>query len=352
MSGNTNPEISIIIVNYNGRVWLPACLESLHQQTHSNFEVIFVDNHSQDDSVPFVRSEYPSVHIIQHSSNTGFAAGSNSGLTAARGKYIMLLNTDTRMTPTCLEDLLTAFKQNPRLGCVQPKLIFMHEPDKLDSCGSYLTITGFLQHIGNQQSVNDPRYNKSFPVLSVKGACMMFPRSLLQNTSGLFDEIFWCYFEETDFCWRVWLVGYECWYYPQAVVYHAMGGTSGHHISHPTLQYHSLKNRLITYGANLSTSYALKIIPIHIALNLALSIFLLLTLQPRLAFAIWRALLYCVRNSKIIMRKRHIVQSQLRKIADVAWLPKLTRPIRIRQLLNQIYGLLTYERHKRKPITE
>ncbi len=352
MSGNTKPEISIILVNYNGRVWLPACLESLRQQTHPNFEIIFVDNHSRDDSVTFVRREYPSVQIIQQSSNTGFAAGNNSGLKTAQGEYIVLLNTDTRMTPTGLEDLLAAFKHNPRLGCAQPKLIFMHEPDKLDSCGSYFTSTGFLRHIGNQQNIHDSRYNHSFPVLGVKGACMMFPRALLQQTGGLFDETFWCYFEETDFCCRVWLAGYECWYYPQAIVYHAMGGTSGHHISHPILQYHSLKNRLITYSANLSAPYALKIIPLHLALNIALSIFLLLTFQPRLALAIWRALMYCVRNSKMIMHKRRIVQSQIRKIDDNTWLPKLTRPVRIRQLISQVYGLLTYERHKRKPITE
>lgn len=352
MSASTRPNVSVIIVNYNGLIWLPACLKSLREQTYPPFEVIFVDNCSRDGSVAFVQRTYPEVRLIQNSSNLGFATGNNQGVAAARGQYILLLNTDTRLTPTSLQNMLGAWRTIPRLGCLQPKLIFMHEEDKLDSCGSYFTSTGFLQHIGNQQNTNDPQYAQPFPVLSVKGACLMFPRALLPKTDGLFDESFWCYFEETDFCWRVWLSGYECWYYPPAIVYHAMGGTSGHHLSLETLHYHSLKNRLVTFTKNLSAPIALKTIALHVASNIFLSTFLLLTLRPRLALALWHALGHYAHHLNLILQKRVTVQKKVRTVTDAAWLPPLTRSISHKEMARQVHGFLTYEQNKRQPVTK
>lgn len=344
------PKVSIILVNYNGRVWLPGCLESLRQQQWPDYEIILVDNASTDDSRQFVRAEYPEVKLILSDTNRGFAGGNNLGLQQASGEYILLLNTDTIVTVDFLPKLLEAFTVIPHLGCVQPKLLFMHEPHKLDSCGSYFTATGFLQHIGNQQPANTPEFNQPLPVFSVKGACMMFRRDILEKTGGLFDEDYWCYFEETDFCWRVWLAGYECWYYPKAVIQHAMGGSSGYFIANDFVQYHSLKNRLVTYLKNLSPRKLLIVLPFHLAINWVLSGITLLSGQWRNTFVFYRALWYTIVHLPSILRKRRTVQCTIRRRVDDGFLRQVSRSVGLRDLWHRLIGFIHYERDKRPPI--
>lgn len=342
-------KVSVVIVNYNGRTWLPLCLESLARQTYDPVEIIFVDNCSTDDSVGFVRANFPAVHVYENTWNAGFAGGNNFGLQYATGEFILLLNTDTQVTPTFISDLLVAFEENPKLGCVQPKLIFMHDTTKLDSCGAYFSWTGFLKHIGNQQAENKPEWNKSFPVLSVKGACMMFRRDVLEKVGGLFDDAYWCYFEETDFCLRLWLAGYECWYYPKSVIYHAMGGTSGWLVNTST-QYYSTKNRLATYIKVFSAWTLVRMLPIHIAIHVALVVILSFIGQWKNAWAIIRAFGVTIRHLPDVLRKRAIVQKHIRKISDAAFLQQLTRSMHIRGMFLQLWYFITFEKHKHKPI--
>lgn len=336
------PTVSIIITNHNARRWLADCFESLRRQTYRNFEVIFVDNHSSDDSVEFVRAHYPETIIVQNDRDEGFASGNNIGVRHARGEFILLLNTDTKATDTFLEDLLPSFWEIPSLGCVQPKLFWLYDPTKLDSCGSYFTITGFLQHIGNRQRAALPEYNVPFPVLSVKGACMMFRKELFAHTGGLFDDDYYCYFEETDFCFRVWLAGYECWYYPKASISHAMGGVTGWQMQNARIQYHSFKNRLTTYLKNLSAGTLARMLPLHLALNIATSVALLVGLQPRNCWAICKALLYNLVHLPSTLKKRSFVQQHVRRVSDRAFLPAVTRRFETTELIHQLYHHVMY----------
>jgi hypothetical protein len=349
MPGNNIPELSVIIVNFNGLAWLPQCLSSLRQQTYQDFELIFVDNHSTDDSVAFVSQTYPEATIIQHAKNLGFAGGNNSGIRTAKGKYVILLNTDTRLTPTTFRDLLGAFKTIPRLGCVQPKLILMKDNTKLDSCGSAFTATGFLKHLGNQQSPNLPQWNKAFPVITVKGACMMFPRSILNQTGGLFDDNYFSYFEETDFCFRVWLAGYECWYYPFAQLYHAMGGVSGtYHLTNSFVQYHSYKNRLTTYLKNLSFFSLLHVLPICLISYLIIGFALLVGGQPWNTVAVGKAIIYQLAHLPTILKQRRYIQRFVRQRRDKDFLPPLTQKLSIPSMIKALYHHVTYEWLQRK----
>lgn len=341
-----NGKVSIVITNFNGLRWLKPCLDSVRQQGYKTFEVIFVDNHSSDGSVSFVRSHYPEVVVIKNSRDEGFAGGNTIGVRHATGEYILLLNTDTVVPPTLLNDLLGAFDEIPNLGVVQPKLFFLYDPSKLDSCGSNFSNTGFLQHIGNQKPANLPEYNRAFPVLAVKGACMMFRRDLLDKTGGLFDEDYYCYFEETDFCVRAWLAGYECWYYPQANIRHAMGGVTGKLFPTPYVQYHSFKNRLTTYVKNFSAGTLLRVLPMYALVNVLVSLSFLATGNVGNFGAVYKAVWYNLTHLKAILKKREHVQRHIRVMADKTFLPRVTGSISLHQLFRYAVYLLTYERGK------
>lgn len=342
-----NGKVSIIITNFNGLRWLGPCLDSVRQQDDKNFEVIFIDNHSTDSSVAFVRSHYPEVVVVENARDEGFAGGNNIGVRHSTGEYILLLNTDTVVPSTLLPDLLRAFDEIPNVGVVQPKLFFLYDPSKLDSCGSNFSSTGFLQHIGNQRDASLPEYNRAFPVLAVKGACLMFRRDLLGKTGGLFDEDYYCYFEETDFCLRTWLAGYECWYYPQANIRHAMGGVTGKLFPTPYVQYHSFKNRLTTYIKDLSGGTLSYMLPGYVFFNVLVSVSFLVTGNLGNCAAVYKAMWYNLIHLKQILKKRAHVQRHIRVVQDKAFLPRVTGSISFHQLFRYGVYLLMYERRKK-----
>lgn len=298
--------ISIIIVNWNGKKWLKDCLSSLENQTYKEFETIFVDNASKDDSVSFVQKEFPKVKIIQNKTNRGFAGGNNDGLALARGKYVLLLNNDTSCPKNYLDNFIKVFKEIPNAGCVQSKILLMDQKDKLDLVGSYWTDTTFLYYFGFGKK-DDGKYEKEIPVFSCKGASMMIRREVIDKV-GLFDDDFWNYYEETDFCHRVWLAGYECWYYPKAYVYHAMGGTSIN-IKNSLLQYHNFKNKLLSFLKNFEVKSLITIIPIYIAMNILISIIWLLQGKIKHSLAIYNSLWWNLVNLKLTFSKRRKVQA-------------------------------------------
>jgi GT2 family glycosyltransferase len=261
--------VSVIIVNWNGKKWLNKCLSSIYKQTYKSFEVIFVDNNSSDESVSYVRKAFPKTCIISLDSNTGFAIGNNKGVEKAKGKYIYLHNTDAVLTKDGLAKMVAVFEKSDRIGSLQPMIRLLNNSDTIDSCGSFWTDSTFLYHFGNIKSYKRALYNRPMKVFSNLGASMMIRKSLISDI-GLFDEAFWNYYEETDFCHRVWLSGYEVWYYPVAVCFHAKGGTAIIH-NQAYIQYHNYKNKLRSFLKNYSGLYLLYILPVFLGFLLVLS---------------------------------------------------------------------------------
>lgn len=301
----------MIIINWNGRKWLKKCLDSVKNQTYGNLEVIFVDNASSDDSVKFVKDNYPGIKIVENNQNHGFAKGANIGLACSHGDYILILNTDLEATPEFIENLHAAFEEIPNLGCVQPKLLLMDNPQKLDVCGSYWTTSTWLYHYGFGKDRSLEKYNKAFPVFSNKGAAILIKKELIEKL-GLFDEDFWCYYEESDFCHRLWIAGYECWYYPKATVYHAMGGTSIL-FENWYLHYHSLKNRLCSYLKNFQTRTLAFVIPIYLGQIVFLSLVWLGQGKLKNFFGVYKSIFWNLENLGKTLKKRKLVASIRRK---------------------------------------
>ena len=301
-----NKLISIIIVSWNGKKWLKKCFDSLSKQTYKNFEIIFVDNGSIDDSIKFVKKNYPKTIIIQSKINLGFAGGNNLGFKHTKGEYVLLLNNDILATKDYLKNLVEAFEKIPKLGSVQSKMILMNEPDKLDVCGTYWTDSSFLYHYGVGKNQSEKKYNRVMPFFSNKGASMMVKRGVIDKV-GFLDNDFWSYYEETDLCNRIWLAGYECWYYPKAVMYHAVGGTTVT-FSNSFIQFHNFKNKLLSFLKNFEFATLVKIIPTFLFLNILLSIFWLFQGKIKHFFALYQAFWWNIVHFRKTLEKRRVVQ--------------------------------------------
>lgn len=337
----TQPLISIIIVNWNGRKWLEKCLDSLYQQTYKDFEIIFVDNASTDDSVHLVRKLYPEVIIVQNKHNDGFAGGNNKGFGYSNGKYILLLNNDTWVEESYLENFVKAFEKIPQAGCIQSKILLMDQKDVLDVCGSYWTSSTFLYHYGHGASNALPMYNSPKPFFSNKGASMMIRRTVIEKAGELFDDDFWCYYEETDFCHRVWLMGYECWYYPKAVAHHANGGTSLN-FQNDFIHFHNFKNKLLSFLKNFETTTLIRVIPMYLFLNGGLSLYWLFCGKKRHFTAFYKALWWNIVHFRKTIYKRKIVQS-LRVKCDHDIFKKVKKNPRIIYYYHLLNGVKKYE---------
>ncbi len=334
------PLVSVIIVNYNGRRFIPDFFSSLFKQTYSNFETIFVDNNSADDSVTYVKHNYPRVKIIEHKDNSGYAEGNNIGYRNSKGEFILIINNDTILKEDLIEKMLHAFDEISNLGAVQPMVRLMNKKENLDACGSFWTNTGFNYHYGIYKKASLPIYNNSFPVYGIKGMCMMIPRKVVEKT-GLFDSDFWCYFEETDFCHRVWLAGYECWYYPKSYIYHFMGGTSNRK-PQSVIQFHSFKNRLCSYLKNLGPMEMIRILPVYFLFSFTWSLAFIVKFDMQDFLVVYRAVWWNMLHFSETMAKRKKIQKRIRKRTDQEMFQKIKRNPRPSYYFYLLRGLENY----------
>ena len=333
--------ISIIVTNYNGLNFLNDFFNSVFDQSYKNIEVIMVDNNSSDESVVFARKNFPQVKVIENKENSGYAGGNNLGVKEARGEYIAIANNDTVLQLDLLEKLIKAYNEIPNLGAVQPMFRLMQDKEKLDACGSFWTNTGFNYHYGIYKKASLEKYNKNFPIYSLKGVFMLIPRKVIDEV-GLFDDDFWCYFEETDFCHRVWLAGYECWYYPKSYLYHHMGGTRLKK-AEAFVQFHSFKNRLGSYLKNLGSLEMIKILPVYLFFNIMWSMAYLVKLNFEGFLVVYKAIWWNVINLKKTSNKRKKIQKNIRKKRDKEIFSKTRKNPKLSYYFYLLRGLQNYE---------
>ncbi len=210
---------SIVIPAWNGRAYLPACLDALLAQDAGPFEIIVVDNASADGSADLVAERYPQVKLIRHERNLGFAGGCNAGLRAAKGDVLMLLNQDTQVRPDWLVALAKAFEASAGIGVVGCKALYP-ETRKVQHAGGWVEWPlAIARHFGYGE-IDQGQWDTPRAVEFVTGAAMALRRAVLERV-GLLDELFWPgYFEDIDYCWRATAAGFGVWYWPEAVVWH------------------------------------------------------------------------------------------------------------------------------------
>jgi len=214
---NRRPRVSVFTVTFNDRHNLEGLLPSLMRQTESPLEVVVVDSASSDGSADYVSREFPMIRVLRNSTNIGFCAASNVGFGATSGRFVFNINPDTELEPDAVEVLADALEARPGAAMVTPKICYLGVPDRINTCGNAIHVSGFGSCIG----LNRPRTDFSAPlqVASVSGCAYMARREVLEAIGGL-DEGYFMYVDDTDISLRARLAGHEIWYIADAVVYH------------------------------------------------------------------------------------------------------------------------------------
>lgn len=237
-----NPKASIIIPNWNGKELISICLKSLKGQTFKNFEVIIVDNGSIDGSVEFIEGKYPEFFLIKLDKNIGFSPAVNLGIRSSKGEYIFLLNNDTKVEKSCMFYLVKALDSHPDIGMVAAKMLQFNNPKIIDSFGDYIDCVGHADNIGFGK-IDGEKFNKGGYVFLVTGGGSIFKKEVFKKV-GYFDEDYFAYFEDVDFCLRAQLQGFKAWVEPRAKILHKHKATSNKNRSF--LEYLQFRNMMQT----------------------------------------------------------------------------------------------------------
>jgi GT2 family glycosyltransferase len=303
--------ISVVVVNWNGRHLLDACLASLQHQTRPAAEVILVDNGSTDESIRFVRSEYPAVRVIALDTNRGFAAGCNAGLGIASGSLIATLNNDAVADERWLDALARTLRGRHDVGMVASKMLRRDNPAVVDSAGICIDRTAVVW----DRKVGEPADSANAPA-EVFGPCAgaaLYRRELFSDV-GCFDEDFFMYLEDVDLAWRARLAGWRCLYCPDAIAFHSPSTTAG--VDSPLKLFHLARNRIWLLAKNYPMPDLVCRFPALVAFEIGASISSLI--RPRPAFTVAQRLaplsgrIAGLLRLRTAWRKRSTVQSHRR----------------------------------------
>jgi GT2 family glycosyltransferase len=238
-SFEADTDLSIIIVSYDVKDLLRKCLESIFDcQRDVGFEVWVIDNRSADESGKMVKDEFAGVKLLENERNVGFSAACNQGIARSRGRYLLLLNPDTELTPGGITEMIEFMQARPRVGVCGPRMVDA-KGELLFSCRSfpsYSTAISSSQSVLNRIYPGNPlsrRYllkdlnrREEKEVDWVSGSCLLTTREIVEKIGNL-DERFFMYAEDVDFCYRARRAGYRVCCFPKTVVLHHMGRSTG-----------------------------------------------------------------------------------------------------------------------------
>jgi GT2 family glycosyltransferase len=258
------PEVSIVIVTWNGRQYLGPCLEAVSAQQGIDAEVILVDNASTDGTVEFVRARFPQVRVIALAENCGFAGGNNAGVRVARGRFVAFLNNDTVADPGWLRALRGGIDPAAGFLLTTSRIVYMHDASTVDSAGDGLFRWGgaFKRHHGASVDLA----GASQEVFGVCGGACLVSKRVFDELGG-FDEDFFFSHEDVDLSYRARLRGYRCRYVADAIVRHHGSGTSRRAAAFAV--FHGQRNLEWLYVKNTPASLLVRTLPGHLLYNAA-----------------------------------------------------------------------------------
>ncbi len=223
--------VSIVILNWNGRQHLEQFLPALvRHTTHHRAEIVVADNGSIDDSLEFIKKEYPDIRIIDLEKNHGFSGGYNRAMEQVSAKYMLLLNSDIEVTEGWLEPMLELMEKDETVGACTPKFMDFKRRSHFEyagAAGGYMDRYGYpfcRGRIFDHLEEDMDQYNDATDLFWGSGACLMIRSDLYRESGGL-DEQFFAHMEEIDLCWRLQRMGYRIRFIPTSTVYHVGGAT-------------------------------------------------------------------------------------------------------------------------------
>ena len=257
-------EVSVVILTWNGRRYLEACLDAVARQQGVAHETVLVDNASTDGTVDFVRRRFPAVTVVALDENLGFAGGNNAGAARATGRDVVFLNNDTVVEPGWLAALCAGADEEAGFALATSRVVYMHDPGILDSAGDGLFRSGGAFKRLHGQPVSAAPLDRE--VFGVCGAACLVRRTVFEELGG-FDEDFFASHEDVDLSYRARLLGYRCRYVAGAVVRHHGSATLGR--MSPAAVFHGQRNLEWLYVKNTPASLLLRTLPGHMLYDLA-----------------------------------------------------------------------------------
>lgn len=301
-----NSLFSIIILCWNSNRFLYSCLQSLDLQTCKDFEILIVDNGSPEPISTQNLMDFPNLSItffsLEH--NRGFAAGNNLAASHAEGKYLVLLNADAFPTPGWLEAISNAIHKYPH-GFFASKLVMANDPDRLDGTGDVYHASGVVW----RKSYNTLATRSSLQekeVFSACGAAAVYPIEAFKQVDG-FDADYFSYVEDVDLGFRLRLVGYQCVYLPDAVVYHLGSGSTSKRSDLSV--YYGQRNLVWTFYKDMPGVLVWVLTPLHLFANFLIIILAILRKQGAVTI---RAKKDAFLNLPTFLKKRKIIQHSRR----------------------------------------
>ena len=317
------PRVAIVILNWNGQHFLKEYLPSLLAHTPPELaKIIVADNASSDDSVAFLKRNYPSVGLIVLERNFGFAEGYNKALAQVEAENYLLLNTDIEVKNPWLELLLNELDEHPDVAACMPVIRSLKEPNKFEyagAAGGYIDKYGYpfcRGRIWNVCETDEGQYNSRREVFWATGACLLIRANLFHKV-GRFDPDFFAHMEEIDLCWRLKQQGYKISVIPSSQVYHLGGGTLKN--SSPFKLYLNFRNNRYLLYKNLSDNQLKKTLRVRYVLDFAAFMKFVLFGQLAYARALWKADREFWKNLPVLKEKR-------KKLAPSKEFPETTYP--------------------------
>ena len=244
---------AVVILNWNGIKWIQKFLPTIIEKSNEA-NIYIADNASNDESVDFVNNNYPSVKIIQNSSNEGYAKGYNDALKKLDEKYYILINSDIEVTDNWINPIINLMEQDASIAACQPKILDYTNRDNFEyagASGGYIDNLGYPYCRGRifsdlEKDVN--QYDDIKEVFWASGACLFIRAESFKDING-FDNDFFAHQEEIDLCWRLKNNGFKVMVNPKSTVFHVGGGTLNS--ASPFKTYLNFRNNLFMLFKNL-----------------------------------------------------------------------------------------------------
>lgn len=261
--------VTVAVLNWNGRSLLEQYMPDVVAHS-APYDVVVIDNNSEDTSIAYLEEHFPGVRIIQTGDNHGYAGGYNVGLKEIDTEFTILLNSDVRTTPGWLEPIVAHFDNHTNCAALQPKIRWERAPEKFEYAGA---AGGFIDALAYpfcrgrvfwELEEDHGQYNDPTEIFWATGACLAVRTSLFKSLGGL-DPMLFAHMEEIDFCWRAQRAGYTIWAVPQSTVYHLGGATL--QVDNPQKTFLNFRNNLHMITKNLPHYQAMPLVFVRLCLD-------------------------------------------------------------------------------------
>lgn len=302
--------ISIIILNYNGKKFLGDCIKSVLSQSFPDFEIVFVDNNSKDDSIDFVTQNFSDCRIKCYSSekNSGFTGGNNFGLKYAKGEYIVLLNNDTVVDKDWLKNLYDVVSNDENVGIVQSLVYTEGIPEK------YYKKNGTINLLGhNIMEVFEIDKNGIGEIFQANGCSLIMRRELIKSLGGLFLDEYFAYSEDSYLSFKVKFAGLKIIHTSNSIVKH-LGSATTKDFKLSFRTFLQERNRLLNYLLFFSRNFRLKYYP-YLLFNFTFKLFLSVFSSKYSLSGVMKANIWLIKNKKWIKEQRSNI-NKIKKVND------------------------------------